>query len=151
MTVTAAGAEFAGAGAAIDGSTPRALELAGELARRLGMVPVRIAPEDRVLYHAAASIASNFLVTLEAAAERLAAGVGVERELLVPLVRATVENWAELGGAHALTGPVARGDEATVARQRAAIEDRAPELQELFDALVDATRSLAGSQEAVPA
>ncbi len=151
MTVTAAGAEFAGAGAAIDGSTPRALELARELARRLGMVPVRIAPEDRVLYHAAASIASNFLVTLEAAAERLAAGVGVERGLLVPLVLATVENWAELGGERALTGPVARGDDDTVARQRAAIQDRAPELLELFDALADATRSLAVGREVVPA
>jgi predicted short-subunit dehydrogenase-like oxidoreductase (DUF2520 family) len=149
MTVTATGAEFAGAGAAIDGSTPRALKLADELARRLGMVPVRIAPEDRVLYHAAATVASNFLVTLEATAERLATAVGVERSLLVPLVRATVENWAELGGGRALTGPVARGDEATVAAQRAAIEDRAPELQELFDALVDATRSLARGHEAV--
>jgi predicted short-subunit dehydrogenase-like oxidoreductase (DUF2520 family) len=149
MTVTAAGADFEAAGAAIDGSTQRALKLADELARRLGMVPVRIAPEDRVLYHAAATIASNFLVTLEAAAERLAAGVGLERRLLVPLVRATVENWAELGGERALTGPVARGDEATVAAQRAAIEDRAPELRELFDGLVDATRSLARGHGAV--
>jgi predicted short-subunit dehydrogenase-like oxidoreductase (DUF2520 family) len=151
MTVTAAGAEFAGAGAAIDGTTPQALELARGLARSLGMLPVRIAPEDRVLYHAAASIASNFLVTLEAAAERLAAGAGLERALLVPLVRATVENWAELGGERALTGPVTRGDGAIVARQRAAIADRAPELQELFDALVDATRSLARTNEAIPA
>src|SRR5205807_10285054 len=136
MTVTPAGAEFAGAGAAIDGSTARALALARELASALGMRPVRIAPADRALYHAAASIASNFLVTLEAAAERLAAEAGLERRLLVPLVRAAVENWAELGGERALTGPVARGDEATVARQREAVERRAPELVELFDALV---------------
>jgi predicted short-subunit dehydrogenase-like oxidoreductase (DUF2520 family) len=151
MTVTAAGGEFAGAGAAIDGSTPRALELARGLAESLGMHPVRIAPEDRALYHAAASVASNFLVTLEAAAERLAAEAGLERALLVPLVRATVENWARLGGEHALTGPVARGDEATIARQREAIEERAPELLELFDALVDATRAIARHPERVPA
>jgi predicted short-subunit dehydrogenase-like oxidoreductase (DUF2520 family) len=143
MTVTPAGAEFAGAGAAIDGSTARALELARQLALALGMQPVRVAPEDRALYHAAASIASNFLVTLEAAAERLAAEAGLERKLLAPLVRATVENWAQLGGERALTGPVARGDEATVAGQREAIERRAPELLELFDALVDATRAMA--------
>jgi predicted short-subunit dehydrogenase-like oxidoreductase (DUF2520 family) len=149
MTVTASGADFSGAGAAIDGSTPRALELSRALAVALGMRPVRVAPEDRALYHAAASVASNFLVTLEAAAERLAADAGLERALLVPLVRATVENWAALGGDRALTGPVARGDDATVARQRAAVEERVPELVELFDALVDATRAMAGREAVV--
>lgn len=143
MTVTTDGANFAGAGAAIAGSTPRAVRLATELAHALGMRPVEIAEADRAAYHAAASTASNFLITLEAAAERIAAAVGLEREQLVPLVRATVENWARLGPERALTGPVARGDEATVARQRAAVADAAPELIELFDALVTATRALA--------
>jgi predicted short-subunit dehydrogenase-like oxidoreductase (DUF2520 family) len=149
MTVTRAGAQFAGAGAAIAGSTPRALAIAAELAGALGMRPVEIAEVDRAAYHAAASIASNFLVTLEATAERLAAEVGVDRQLLVPLVRATVENWAVLGAERALTGPVARGDEETVSRQRQAVADRAPDLSALFDALVDATRALAA--EAQPA
>jgi predicted short-subunit dehydrogenase-like oxidoreductase (DUF2520 family) len=144
MTVTPLGTSFAGAAAAIAGSTPRTLELAAGLARALGMRPVEIAAEDRATYHVAASIASNFLITLEAAAERLAADVGVERQLLVPLVRATVENWAALGAEQSLTGPVARSDDATVAGQRQAIVERAPELLELFDALVDATRNLAG-------
>ena len=123
MTVTADGADFAGAGAAIAGSTPRALDFASEIAHALGMRPVEIAEADRAAYHAAASIASNFLVTLEAAAERVAGAAGVERAQLVPLVRATVENWARLGPERALTGPVARGDEATVERQRAAVEE----------------------------
>jgi predicted short-subunit dehydrogenase-like oxidoreductase (DUF2520 family) len=143
MTVTRAGARFEGAGAAIAGSTPRALALAAELATALGMHAVEIAEQDRAVYHAAASIASNFLVTLEAAAEQLAADAGVRRELLAPLVRATVENWATLGAERALTGPVARGDEATISRQRAAIEERAADLLPLFDALVQATRALA--------
>jgi predicted short-subunit dehydrogenase-like oxidoreductase (DUF2520 family) len=143
MTVTRAGAGFTGAGAAVAGQTPRALGLARGVATRLGMHPVAIAPEDRAAYHLAASIASNFLVTLEATAERLAAGVGVQRQLLVPLVRATVENWAALGGEGALTGPVARGDQTTISMQRAAMAQRAPELLGLFDTLVDATRSLA--------
>ena len=134
MTVTAEGAEFAGAGAAVAGSTTRALEFATDLARALNMRPVEIAESDRPAYHAAASIASNFLITLEAAAERIGATVGLEREELVPLVRATVENWARLGPERALTGPVARGDEATVARQREAVAEAAPELLELFDA-----------------
>jgi predicted short-subunit dehydrogenase-like oxidoreductase (DUF2520 family) len=136
---------FAGAGAAIDGSTPRALAAAEALARAAGMAPTRVADADRAAYHAAASIAANFLVTLEGAAERLAATAGVDRALLAPLVRAAVENWAERGAAAALTGPIARGDEATVARQRAAVEERTPELLALFDVLTAATRELAAA------
>ncbi len=151
MTVTAEGADFAGAGAAIAGSTPRALALAASLARALKMWPVEIAESDRATYHAAASIASNFLITLEAAAERLGATVGLEREQLAPLVRATVENWARLGPERALTGPVARGDDTTVARQREAVAESAPELLDLFDALVKRTRELAAHREAQPA
>jgi predicted short-subunit dehydrogenase-like oxidoreductase (DUF2520 family) len=136
---------FAGAGAAVAGTSSAMLDLARGLATRLGMRPIEIAPADRAAYHAAASIASNFLVTLEAAAERLAATVGMERADLVPLVRATVDNWARLGPERALTGPVARGDEETVARQRQAVAERSPDLVALFDTLVDATRALAAS------
>jgi predicted short-subunit dehydrogenase-like oxidoreductase (DUF2520 family) len=151
MTVTteAPAARLRGAGAAVAGSTPAALELAIALARALGMRPVQVAQADRAAYHAAASIASNFLITLEAAAERLALSAGVDRELLVPLVRATVENWARLGPERALTGPVARGDQQTVARQRAAVYERAPELVALFDALVDATQNLVQSTASI--
>jgi predicted short-subunit dehydrogenase-like oxidoreductase (DUF2520 family) len=147
MTVTASGATFIGAGAAIAGSSTRALETAAGLARLLQMQPVQVADRDRAAYHAAASIASNFLVTLEGAAERVAASAGVGRQLLAPLVRAAVDNWAALGPERALTGPVARGDEATVAAQRAAICERTPELLGLFDALVQATRELAAPRD----
>jgi predicted short-subunit dehydrogenase-like oxidoreductase (DUF2520 family) len=145
MTVTASGARFAGAGAAVAGTTERAVAIATQLAQALGMRPFAVADEDRVAYHAAASIASNFLITLEAAAERLASTAGVDREALIPLVRATIDNWAALGAERALTGPVARGDEATVERQRAAVAERTPELLALFDSLVDATRALAAA------
>lgn len=149
MTVTAGTTTFNGAGAAIAGSTPRALRLASELAVAVGLRPVEIDDRDRPAYHAAASIASNFLITLEAAAERMAASAGLDRELLLPLVRATVENWARLGADQALTGPVARGDQSTVAMQRAAVSDRAADLLPLFDALVVATRALADKHEAL--
>jgi predicted short-subunit dehydrogenase-like oxidoreductase (DUF2520 family) len=142
MTVTRDHAVFAGAGAAIAGSTPRARAVAEALATALGMHPFEVGDEDRAAYHAAASIASNFLVTLEAAAERLAATAGVPRAALVPLVRAAVENWAALGPSNALTGPISRGDEAVVTRQREAIAARTPELLALFDALATATREL---------
>jgi len=134
---------FQGAAAAVDGSTPRALAAAEALARAVGMRPMHVAPGDRAAYHAAASIASNFLVTLEAAAERLAGTAGVDRAALAPLVRAAVETWVELGPERALTGPIARGDEATVVRQREAVLERTPDLLPLFDALADATRALA--------
>jgi predicted short-subunit dehydrogenase-like oxidoreductase (DUF2520 family) len=146
MTVAGPGTTFAGAGAAIAGSAPRALRFAHRLAEALGMQAVEIEDADRAAYHAAASIASNFLITLEAAAERVADSAGVERALLVPLVRATVENWANLGPERALTGPVARGDRATVAAQRAAVAERAGDLLPLFDTLVRATRALARQQ-----
>jgi predicted short-subunit dehydrogenase-like oxidoreductase (DUF2520 family) len=146
MTVTAdADVAFAGAGAAVAGSSPEMLELARGLAERLGMRPIEIAAGDRAAYHAAASMASNFLVTLEGAAERLASAVGMEREDLLPLVRASVDNWVRLGAERALTGPVARGDERTVAAQRQAIAERAPDLLALFDTMVDATRALAAA------
>src|SRR5687768_660018 len=107
------------------------------------MTAVEIDDGDRAAYHAAASIASNFLVTLEAAAEELLATAGAQRDVLVPLVRASVENWAALGPERALTGPIARGDEATVERQRAAVAERTPHLLPLFDALAQATREIA--------
>jgi predicted short-subunit dehydrogenase-like oxidoreductase (DUF2520 family) len=149
MTVTA-GADpgvLTGAGAAIAGSTPRALATAMALAKAAGMTPTSVSDVDRAAYHAAASIASNFLVALEGAAERIAATANVDREMLVPLARAAVENWASRGAVNALTGPIARGDEATVARQRAAVAERAPDLLPLFDALADATRALARPPE----
>jgi predicted short-subunit dehydrogenase-like oxidoreductase (DUF2520 family) len=61
----------------------------------------------------------------------------------VPLVRATVDNWATQGADGALTGPIARGDDVTVERQRAAVAESAPELLPLWDALAAATRQLA--------
>ena len=145
------GVRFEGAGAAVAGTTQEALAFATELAERLGMTPFEIDDDGRSAYHAAASVASNFLVTLEAAAEAIAAGAGLAREdarrLLLPLVRQTVENVAELGPEAALTGPVARGDEATVEAQLAAVERAAPELLPLFDELVLRTGALA-EQEA---
>lgn len=150
MTVPMTGADFTGAGGAVAGSTPRALAAARSIAHELGLDAFEIADADRAAYHAAASIASNFLVSLEDAAEAILATAGAHRQILVPLVRAAVDNWAAHGGPTALTGPIARGDDATVARQRAAIEDRTPELLTMFDAMCDLTRALARRRDAAP-
>jgi predicted short-subunit dehydrogenase-like oxidoreductase (DUF2520 family) len=147
QTVTGAATRFDGCGCAVAGSSPEALTLAERLAGDLGMLPFEVRDSQRAAYHAAASIASNFLVTLEAEAEALAGSAGIEgfdaRRMLGPLVRSTVENWIALGPERALTGPVARGDHATVAAQRAAIAAQRPELEPLFDRLVERTEALA--------
>lgn len=143
LSVIGEGASFRGAACAVDGNTARALGVAQAIAHRLGMRTRRIAPEQRALYHAAATAASNYLTTVEGMAEQLAALVGLERADLLPLVLSAVENWGFHGAAAALTGPVARGDDATVAKQRAAVSAAAPDQLPLWDALVTATRELA--------
>ena len=147
QTVTEAGASLHGCACAVAGSTEPALAEAARIARNLGMRPFPLRDEQRAAYHAAASIASNYLVTLQAAAGTLAERAGIDElgagALFGPLVRATVENWISLGPAGALTGPIARGDEGTVQAQRDAVAERAPELLPMFDALADRTRALA--------
>lgn len=141
---------FHGIGAAVAGRTDEARSVAEQLARVLGTRPFTVDDEHRVSYHAAASFASNFVLTVLDAAEQLAVAAGIPeaRELLTPLVGRTIENWARVGAQDALTGPIARGDEATVARQRSAAEEH--DLQELFNALAVATRTIASREEGSP-
>jgi predicted short-subunit dehydrogenase-like oxidoreductase (DUF2520 family) len=143
QTVPDPDAELTGSPCAISGSSAEALDFARTLALRLGMVPFAIAEDKRALYHAAACVASNFLVTLEESAAGLleAAGATETRELLAPIVLRTAANWSESGG-EALTGPVARGDRATVARHLDALRADAPRLVELYEALAERTEAL---------
>jgi len=144
QTITDDNPELIGASCAVSGSTPEAVALARSLAQRLGMRSHELPEERRAAYHAAASIASNFLVALEESAAQLLERAGVEngRELLAPLVLRSAANWAQRGP-EALTGPIARGDEATVERHLEAIEAAMPELLELYRVLAERTRSLA--------
>jgi len=139
--------DLTGAPAAVSGTDVRSEATAAAIAEALGMRPFGIDEADRVLYHAAASMASNFLVTLEQNASELLAGSGVEnpREVLAPLVRRTLENWIT-DGPEALTGPIARGDEATVLRHREAINRARPDLASFYDAMAAATRAMASSE-----
>jgi predicted short-subunit dehydrogenase-like oxidoreductase (DUF2520 family) len=100
---------LAGAWAAVAGDPGVA-----EIARSLGLRPFELADADRGRYHAAAVIASNHLVALLGQVERLAASRSVPFEAFAPLVVASVQNAFALGPAGALTGPIARGDLATV-------------------------------------
>lgn len=146
QTVPDPRASVAGAPAAVAGATPAAAEAARQLADQLGMQPFDVPEEARAAYHAAASMASNFLIALEQSAVELLdrAGIPDSRDLLAPLVMQTVANWSLHGGA-ALTGPIARGDEETVERHLAALRDVAPELTPMYEALAARTRSVAGT------
>jgi predicted short-subunit dehydrogenase-like oxidoreductase (DUF2520 family) len=139
--------DLTGAPCAVAGSSPDALGFAIALAERLDMRPFEVDEERRAAYHAAASIASNFMVALQESAADLMAEAGIDdaRELLAPLVLRTAANWAEHGDA-ALTGPVARGDEETVAQHLDALRETAPELLPLYEALAERTRAVAGKR-----
>ena len=126
-------AQFDGAWAAVSGENDAALARARWLAERLGLRPFELDDGRRALYHAGAAIASNYLVTLHRAASRLLREAGAPPEALVPLMRRTIDNRFEL------TGPIARGDWATVDRHLAAIRAGAPELEQLYRVLGEAT------------
>jgi predicted short-subunit dehydrogenase-like oxidoreductase (DUF2520 family) len=122
-----------GAYAAVTGETEEAREVGFELARLLGLRPFALAEEDRVLYHAGAAIASNYLVTLHDAAAEIFEEVGAPPEGLRPLMQGVIDSGFEL------TGPIARGDWATVDRHFEAIRARKPKLEPLYRVLAEAT------------
>ena len=136
-----------GTPAAIAGSDDRALSFARLLGEALGLRPFDVPEESRAAYHAAAAISSNLLVALEESAAELVERLGIEdaRELLAPLVLRTAANWAERGP-DALTGPIARGDRATVERHRAALAETAPELLAMYDALAERAEAVASQR-----
>lgn len=122
-----------GAWAAVTAETDEARALGHELAATLGLRPFDLADDRRVLYHAGASIASNFLVTLRRAAGELLEAAGAPPEALDPLMARTIENRFEL------TGPISRGDWDTVEAHIRAIRAEAPQLEPLYRVLTEAT------------
>jgi predicted short-subunit dehydrogenase-like oxidoreductase (DUF2520 family) len=119
---------------AISAETDDALRRARWLADILGLRAFEVADADRTLYHAAAVICGNFLVTLHDVAARLLAEVGAPEEAIVPLMTRTIENGFDL------TGPIARGDWTTVEAHLDVLAERAPDLVPLYRALAEATR-----------
>jgi predicted short-subunit dehydrogenase-like oxidoreductase (DUF2520 family) len=125
--------QFDGAYAAITAETEEPRGVGFELARLLGLQPFALAEEDRALYHAGAAIASNYLVTLHRAAAEIFAEVGAPVEGLRPLMQGVIDSGFEL------TGPIARGDWATLDRHLDAIRKRRPKLEPLYRVLAEAT------------
>lgn len=144
--VDAVAAGFAGTFCGVEGDQP-ALDLLLPTLVAIGARAVPIDPAAKTVYHAAAVFASNYLVTVIDAALRAyqAAGIpeDVARELARPLALESMENAFRLGAAPALSGPVARGDMATVQRQQAAVTAWDAATGQLYQALVAPTVALA--------
>ena len=115
----------------------------------LGGTALHLRAEDKILYHAAAAIASNYTVTLAALAADLLVREGVASDAntalryLMPLLRGTIENLGDAGLPNALTGPIARGDTGTVARHLEALDICSPEMAHLYRHLARLTLPLA--------
>jgi predicted short-subunit dehydrogenase-like oxidoreductase (DUF2520 family) len=127
-----------GAWAAVSADGEESLRAGFWLAETLGLRPFELPDERRATYHAGAAVASNYLVTLRAAAGSLLEAAGAPSEALDPLMRRVIENGFEL------TGPIAREDWETLERHLAAIDAARPELEELYRVLAAATATLAG-------
>ena len=121
------------------------------LAARLGMEPLALRAEDKARYHLAATLASNGLVALMGAVADVLATLGIQREeafgVVAPLLRGTLDNLAAGTPESALTGAVARGDAATVARHLDALSGDLAHQRALYLALQHQALRLAVSGE----
>ncbi len=136
-------ARLEGSGMAVTALSEDGFALGERLARDVGGRPFRLADQDRPLYHAAAVFASNYLVAVLSVAEDLFGRLGLERELFLPLARASLDNTAATGAALALTGPAARGDAGTVERNLRALDRADPKCVPPYTALAAVALELA--------
>ena len=138
--------DFAGTWCGVEGDAD-ALAVLTPILKGIGAQLVAIDPRAKTVYHAASVFASNYLVTLMDAALSAyqAAGIPeqVARELARPLALETLDNVLRLGPRQALSGPIARGDLATVARQQQALDEWDGGVGALYRALAEATVTLA--------
>ena len=130
---------------AIEGSR-RALRVARRMARDLGGQPLRLEGRSKPAYHAAGAMVAGHLLGVVESATRILMALGFTRRqaarALLPLVRQTLENFERLGPGPAWTGPVSRGDYATVARHVAALRQFPREYRAAYAALARLAASL---------
>jgi predicted short-subunit dehydrogenase-like oxidoreductase (DUF2520 family) len=143
-------ASFAGTWCGMEGDA-QALAVVAPLFEAIGAHCIAIDPGAKTIYHAAAVFASNYLVTVIDVALQAYGQAGVPREvamkLMEPLVRKTVDQVFEAGTAAALSGPIARGDMATVERQARALTEWNQGHGSLYRCLAQATLRLAGQRK----
>jgi predicted short-subunit dehydrogenase-like oxidoreductase (DUF2520 family) len=106
------------------------------IAAAVGATFVEVAPEQKVLYHAAAVFGSNYVAAVLDIGERLMREAGIEdsKEALVALAHSAIENWRRHGDTKRFTGPAARGDADTIERHLAALAGD-PRLAEIYELL----------------
>lgn len=114
--------------------SPRAEEVACDLVRSLSSKLITVSKQDKIVYHAAAAIASNELVAIASQASELMETVGLSMEQLIPLIRGTAAN-IQAHGRSALTGPVQRGDWNTVKAHIDALREKFPDILPSYLAL----------------
>lgn len=118
-------AHLAGNLCAVEAGEPHAVEILQQLAAALGLSAFMMPSEYKARYHAALSVASNFSVTLAAFAQSLLAPLALpenlSRRLVGSLMRQSIDNLGKLPPLQALTGPIVRGDDGTVAAHLAAM------------------------------
>jgi len=138
--------QFAGTFCGVEGDA-RALRLLQPALLAIGARPVALDAGAKTLYHAASVFASNYLTTIIDTALRAYRAAGIEpelaRQMAQPLVAESLANIFRLGPEQALTGPIARGDLATVTKQQAAVAAWDGAAGALYEALADATKRLA--------
>jgi predicted short-subunit dehydrogenase-like oxidoreductase (DUF2520 family) len=142
-----------GSGIAVTATNEEDAVFGEGLVRGIGAIPFRLDDEVKPLYHAAAVFAANYLVTVEALAERIlvAAGVPDPLPLLHALVRTSFDRTFAIGPGAALTGPAVRGDVGTIDRNLAALAERAPEASAAYVELgLAAARLAAGAGRLSP-
>jgi predicted short-subunit dehydrogenase-like oxidoreductase (DUF2520 family) len=134
-----------GSGIAVTAHDEAGRDLGMSLALDAGGRPFVLEDSVKPLYHAAAVFCANYLVTVEAVAERLMeeAGVVDAPALLAPLARTAFDRTFDLGPATALTGPAVRGDVGTLDRNLRALRARAPETVPAYVALAGLAADLA--------
>jgi len=120
-----------------------------DFAASIGCRPFDLGDDVKALYHAGAAAAANYTLTTLDLALALFEAAGVPFEAAHPLIEAIIANAFDIGPAGALTGPVARGDAATVASQVAAIRERVPQAEQLFIDLTRSTARLAGTSDEI--
>lgn len=139
-------AHLRGAVAAVEGDGP-AVAAGRALAQVLRMQPIELRAEQKAVYHAAAALVSNGAATLAGLAEDLLSAAGIREipghRMVGPLLTGTAQNVERLGAGEALTGPIRRGDAATV---RTHLETLPPALRPLYVALGRETLRIAREQ-----
>ncbi|WP_321494653.1 Rossmann-like and DUF2520 domain-containing protein [uncultured Desulfobacter sp.] len=144
---------FKGINISVEGD-PDAVAQGKDIAAALGALAFAIPTESKILYHASAVVASNYLVSLVRFALTLLMETGLREdaafEILSPLIQGTLSNIGSKGCTRALTGPVARGDHETVSRHLADIDQKLPQFSTLYRLLGSHTLDIAKDGGGLP-